>query len=355
LCRQLIDFAEQYGMQNIYLTGHSLGGATASMVAIMLKDMIESTPSPDDYLQDELSHVNNDSPQSPREPSTHTASPCSKPIEFDDKNSKDERLKNLKDGQGSTGGNFEVFPETSSEAGPIKSEEKHSNSIRDINDGHKNSFQSSQKSDGDPINVHCYAYGSAAAFSEELAGAYDDLIDSFVLGEDVVPHLSFGSFLDIQTMLVHAATISNSTTTVTAQKYEEILPRLVDCRDAVLAASPRNPRLYPAGRIHHLLDLHDPTEGGISYTVADTCVQTRFNEIEIRKNMVNMHMPSRYDGALENAYLTLLTHELEERKVSVPMRTLPEIIKAVIQRINDEAAAARDSGHRHLSYELQDT
>ncbi|OIR58749.1 MAG: uncharacterized protein A8A55_0471 [Amphiamblys sp. WSBS2006] len=51
------------------------------------------------------------------------------------------------------------------------------------------------------VKIHCQTFGAAACVSEELLERYSQYIEAFVYRSDVVPTISFGSFLDLGTLL----------------------------------------------------------------------------------------------------------------------------------------------------------
>lgn len=215
--RQLLLFAREYGMPNIYLVGHSLGGAIAALTTVMLLEWIKDTNA-----------------------SSRT---------FD-------------------------FAET-------------------------------------PKNIHCYAYGPPPIATLDLLDPYRDHIDTFVCGEDVVPHLSYDSIVNLKTLLVFAAEIG-STSHLLKDPTPELLARIQECRDAMIERNRRSQQciLHLPGRIHHLVKLRAPQRR--KYTVIDETTSDRFIELRLRPKMMTHHFPWTYERALENAYATFLVQELEE-------------------------------------------
>lgn len=61
---------------------------------------------------------------------------------------------------------------------------------------------------GKKIHIRCMAYGPPCVASEELLSK-DDGIQSFILGEDIVARLSYGSCMDVRSMLVVASELAH--------------------------------------------------------------------------------------------------------------------------------------------------
>lgn len=246
--KQLTLFAEEYQMGRIILTGHSLGGATAALTAIMLTEELQATNS---------------------------------------------------------------WPLTRA---------------------------------GQPVDIHCYSYGTPAVLSAELAVKYADLIDSFIVGDDIVPRLCYGTMIDLQILLVYAAEIGKASDLLGAREGSVLFQRLEACRRAILEGrGVENMKLWIPGRVHHVMSIKAP--GNRKYTVVDTCGAQRFLEMALRKNMLLDHLPSRYEQAFEEAYVTYLLHELDERQHCAPTRGSPHIQKKmedVVDVVNTQTTILRD-------------
>lgn len=233
--RQLLMFAEEYGLENIYCVGHSLGGATASLTCM---------------------HI------------------------------------------------YDYFMERE-EGWPMCS------------------FDPEKK-----INLHCYAYGSPPTISQSIVSQYDDLIDVFINGEDLVPCLSFGSVLDLHLMVSYAASIASASHLFQAIESSPIMDRLQHCRKQIVGNSNRiNPKLFILGRIHHIVSLEAPNNQ--KYRVVETVGPERFQEIKVTSKSLRHHMPDRYEAAMDEAYQTFLKLEREERiqLADEAMRQRPDPLK----------------------------
>lgn len=217
--RQLLMFAEEYGLENIYCVGHSLGGATASLTCM---------------------HI------------------------------------------------YDYFNERE-EGWPMCT------------------FDPQKR-----INLHCYAYGSPPTVSQSIASKYDDVIDVFINGEDVVPTLSFGSVWDMHLMVCYAASIASASHLFGAIESSPVMDRLQHCRKQIVGHSNRiNPKLFIIGKLHHIVSLEAPNNE--RYRVVETVGPERFQEIKFSSKALRHHMPDRYEAAMDEAYATFLKLEREER------------------------------------------
>lgn len=139
--------------------------------------------------------------------------------------------------------------------------------------------------------------------------------------------------------MVYAAEIGSSAAAFQSFEGTELATRLEICRNAIQEQKAIiNPKLHIAGRIHHIMTLRAPN--GRKYTVIDTCGPDRFTECCLRPNMALDHMPDRYERGLEEAYITLLLHELEERQDATVygLTSLQQKILSVISLINSDSS-----------------
>lgn len=243
----LVMFAQEYGLEHIYITGHSLGSATAGFTAILLQEELKKKTWP-------------------------------------------------------------------------------------------------TLSNGKRINLHCYGFGTPPYLSPDLAIAYAGLIDNYIFDQDIVPRLSYGAVADLQALMVYAAEIAPTSAAFQNIEETELWSKLEACHKAIQAQrSVVNPKLHIPGQIHQIITLRAPNNR--KYTVVDTCGPDRFIEVALRPNMVRDHMPDRYEAGLEDAYITYLLHELEERQdVSIYEPTsLQRKILSVISLINSDSTVADDT------------
>ncbi|PJF18090.1 hypothetical protein PSACC_02113 [Paramicrosporidium saccamoebae] len=238
IASQLIVFAQEYDLQQIIITGHSLGGATASLTTIMISE--------------DLTRRN-------------------------------------------------AWPQTR---------------------------------DGKPMKIHCYSYGTPAVLSANLTERYLDLIDSFIVGDDLVPRLSYGTLADLQTLIMYAAEVGRASDLLGNYNNASLFQKLEICRRVIQEGKKvLNPKLRIPGRVHHIQTIKAP--GGKTYTVVDTCGPERFLEIAFRRNMLLDHLPSRYEQAFEEAYVTYLLHDIQEEQNGETDTSV--LLQDKVQSVLDEA------------------
>lgn len=244
--KQLCMFAAEYGMSQIILTGHSLGGATAALAAIMLTDELEEN-----------------------------------------------------------GG------------WPVSGE-------------------------GKRVRIHCYTYGTPPILSPDLARKYEHLIDTFIFGDDIIPRLSYGTMLDLQILMVYAAEIGRASDMFGTMEGSILQRRLDECRAAIQAGDKiENAKLYVPGRVHHIMTIKAPNNR--KYTVIDTCGPNRFCDILLKRGMLSHHMPNHYERGFEDAYVTYLLHELEERQTRQAL-SIRDKLTSVVSLLSDVDSFAAGSG-----------
>lgn len=201
---------------------------------------------------------------------------------------------------------------------------------------------------GKRLEIHCYAFGTPPVLSPDLARKYAHLIDSFIYGDDGVPRLSYGTMADLQVLTVYAAEVGRAGDLFVGEASDrntELQAKLCACRAAIRRGEHViNAKLHVPGRIHHLLKIKAPT--GRSYTVIDTCGPERFCEMVLKGGILTHHLPNRYENAFENAYITYLMHELEERQTSwggSPM-SMRDKLGSVLSLIRSEGTGSFISG-----------
>jgi hypothetical protein len=231
IAKQLVMFTEEHQLQKIIITGHSLGGATASLTTIMLTEELRRT---------------------------------------------------------------NTWPRV----------------------------------EGKPVNIHCYSYGTPAVLSVGLAERYLDLIDSFIVGDDIVPRLSYGTLADLQILMVYTSEVGRASDLLGNVDTSSLFQKLEVCRRAIQESRKViNLKLRIPGRIHHIQTIKAP--GDRTYTAVDTCGSERFLEVVLRKNMLLDHLPSRYEQAFEKAYVTYLLHDLEDKESDIGL-TFQQKMQSVV-------------------------
>jgi hypothetical protein len=68
----------------------------------------------------------------------------------------------------------------------------------------------------EPLDIRCYSYGPPGCVSLNISRRYADIINAYVLEDDIVCRLSYGSVMDLKAMMLSAAQL-------TTRHYEEVL------------------------------------------------------------------------------------------------------------------------------------
>ena len=131
------------------------------------------------------------------------------------------------------------------------------------------------------VNMKVFAYAPPCVFSKSLAEASEVrlLIESYVLGDDLVPRLSHASMEDLRNALVMILDKDDKS------KDAELIRRNVMKGD----------KLYPAGKILYMEDKPEG-EGEAEIKMQE---QDDFGEIVISNRMLMTHLPNEYFRAID--------------------------------------------------------
>ncbi|KAI9597820.1 hypothetical protein BDF19DRAFT_434538 [Syncephalis fuscata] len=216
---QMLAYCRQHDVRRIRILGHSLGGSTASVLTILLVDylrMLDNIDADDEYEGEtepikQSSH--NEQQQEQQQPeSLQNATTSTKPTD---------------------------------------------------NNRKRKSTMKSRLLPGE-MDVRCYSYGGACCVSLDISRQYTDVIDAYVLDNDLVPRLSYGSVMDLKSMMLCAAGLTDRpyeevvsfgflSTKVTEEEWQSRYQILDASRQRLTNQdTPQNPKLFLAGTIHHL-------------------------------------------------------------------------------------------------------
>ncbi|KAG0037635.1 hypothetical protein BGZ82_002129 [Podila clonocystis] len=131
---------------------------------------------------------------------------------------------------------------------------------------HQHEFQSMVNGN---FRIQCHAFASACSVSKDLADKYRDHIRCYVYEDDIVSRLSYGSMMDVKTMMlgaVEAASHMGLTKvflTGTDEDWRPTLEAVSESRRRIKESHVQNPKLYIAGAVFQLwrhLDEQDCVE-----------------------------------------------------------------------------------------------
>lgn len=174
-------------------------------------------------------------------------------------------------------------------------------------------FQEELEKRNSSIKVHCHSFAPPPIVSLSIAKKFDHLIDSYVYGNDLVPRLSYGAFLDFKTMLVCAAEngdVSCFFKTPTGDSFTKIITALNHCREKIKSRSDQlNPKLYLAGSIYHMYTL--PIPQNPKHVVVERSNPLLFSELNVRPFMFIHHLPAKYEISLNRAFECLIVNKTQ--------------------------------------------
>ncbi|KAF9911132.1 hypothetical protein EC991_004686 [Linnemannia zychae] len=131
---------------------------------------------------------------------------------------------------------------------------------------HQHEFQSLMNGH---FTIRCHAFAPACSVSKDLADRYRDHIRCYVYEDDIVSRLSYGSMMDVKTMMLGAVEaaahmgLTKVFLTGTDEDWKPTLDAVSEVRDQIKNAAIQNPKLYIAGAVFQLwrhLDENDCIE-----------------------------------------------------------------------------------------------
>ncbi|KAG0279950.1 hypothetical protein BGZ95_011773 [Linnemannia exigua] len=131
---------------------------------------------------------------------------------------------------------------------------------------HQHEFQSLMNGH---FRIQCHAFAPACSVSKDLADRYRDHIRCYVYEDDIVSRLSYGSMMDVKTMMLGAVEaaahmgLTKVFLTGTDEDWKSTLDTVSEVRQQIKNAAIQNPKLYIAGAVFQLwrhLDEHDCVE-----------------------------------------------------------------------------------------------
>ncbi|KFH64397.1 hypothetical protein MVEG_10222 [Podila verticillata NRRL 6337] len=120
---------------------------------------------------------------------------------------------------------------------------------------HQHEFQSMVNGN---FRIQCHAFAPACSVSKDLADKYRDHIRCYVYEDDIVSRLSYGSMMDVKTMMlgaVEAASHMGLTKvflTGTDEDWKPTLEAVSESRRRIKESPVQNPKLYIAGAVFQL-------------------------------------------------------------------------------------------------------
>ncbi|KAF9134705.1 hypothetical protein BGW39_006128 [Mortierella sp. 14UC] len=120
---------------------------------------------------------------------------------------------------------------------------------------HQHEFQSLMNGH---FRIQCHAFAPACSVSKDLADRYRDHIRCYVYEDDIVSRLSYGSMMDVKTMMLGAVEaaahmgLTKVFLTGTDEDWKPTLAAVSEVRQQIKKAAIQNPKLYIAGAVFQL-------------------------------------------------------------------------------------------------------
>ncbi|KAG9068550.1 hypothetical protein KI688_010825 [Linnemannia hyalina] len=120
---------------------------------------------------------------------------------------------------------------------------------------HQHEFQSLMNGN---FRIQCHAFAPACTVSKELADRYKDHIRCYVYEDDIVSRLSYGSMMDVKTMMLGAVEaaahmgLTKVFLTGTDEDWKPTLEAVSEVRKQIKTATIQHPKLYIAGAVFQL-------------------------------------------------------------------------------------------------------
>ncbi|KAF8929958.1 hypothetical protein BGZ58_008563 [Dissophora ornata] len=108
------------------------------------------------------------------------------------------------------------------------------------------------------FRIQCHAFAPACSVSKDLADRYIDNIRCYVYEDDIVSRLSYGSMMDVKTMMLGAVEaaahmgLTKVFLTGTDEDWEPTLEAVSEVRHQIKTAAIQHPKLYIAGAVFQL-------------------------------------------------------------------------------------------------------
>ncbi|KAI1314893.1 hypothetical protein EDD11_001616 [Mortierella claussenii] len=108
------------------------------------------------------------------------------------------------------------------------------------------------------FRIQCHAFAPACSVSKDLADRYRDSIRCYVYEDDIVSRLSYGSMMDVKTMMLGAVEaaahmgLTKVFLTGTDEDWKPTLAAVAEVRKQIKDSAIQHPKLYIAGAVFQL-------------------------------------------------------------------------------------------------------
>ncbi|RIB28585.1 Alpha/Beta hydrolase protein [Gigaspora rosea] len=154
----------------------------------------------------------------------------------------------------------------------------------------------------DGIDIHAWSFAPPPCCSLDIASRNEtkSYIDNFVNENDVVPRLSYGSFMNFKELIkfvVNELKDDNYKKMSSKDKLSALMASIDDYHKNLVSSS-REQKLYIPGTIYYLYKKRDPHNPLLREILCEKSTQESFTDIALRKNFLLHHLPGKYDKRL---------------------------------------------------------
>lgn len=150
------------------------------------------------------------------------------------------------------------------------------------------------------FRIQCHAFAPACCVSKDLADRYTDNIRCYVYEDDIVSRLSYGSMMDVKSMMLGAVEaaahmgLTKVFLTGTDEDWKPTLEAVAEVRKQIKEADVQHPKLYVAGAVFQLWRHEDDQERVEMKPAANRLCE----EVLIKPAALSQHLI----GILDNAF-----------------------------------------------------
>ncbi|CAG8510684.1 7261_t:CDS:10, partial [Scutellospora calospora] len=155
------------------------------------------------------------------------------------------------------------------------------------------------------IDIHAWAFATPPSCSLDIACRNEvmDCIDNFVNENDIIPRLSYGSFIDFKELIKFVAkNVKNRSYKKNKKMYFNynlsLIMESIDNYYKNLKSKSHDQKLYIPGTIYYMYKKRDPSNPILKEILCEKSTQESFTDITLRRNCLLQHLPDQYDKRL---------------------------------------------------------
>ncbi|KAI8897503.1 hypothetical protein BC833DRAFT_649541 [Globomyces pollinis-pini] len=176
---------------------------------------------------------------------------------------------------------------------------------------------------GEDMDVKSYGYGTPPVLSIDLTTEYKENIVTYINEYDIIPKMSYGSFLDLRDLIILTAELHKKKELTLEQKLEQIHELNLE-----LKKSNKHPRLFVPGQSYFIYKTSrvDPnikhTKKGLRqnntghpliddpepHYVIEKSIPEFFDDLHLKIDMIFFHFPNKYDRGMRESHDWLIDY-----------------------------------------------